>query len=134
MSLSMDSIYGVAFSIFYDPSLINPASLIPDFSNSWLGTPGVDMIGFAKVIPAEGRIDFALTRKDHTDAAFGAGHLAAFNLTSADNIPAAVSLQMEVNDVSGIFLGGNYEPITGIGDSTFVDSTVSILQHSRMIE
>jgi hypothetical protein len=126
VDLSTDSIYGVAFSVYYDPSLINPASLIPDFSNSWLGTTGVNMIAFAKVDPIEGRIDFALTRTDHTDAVAGLGNLLSFDLVTADNIPAASSLAMSADNVNGVFLSQNYEVITGSEDSTFVDSTVSV--------
>ena len=84
------------------------------------------MIGFAKADPVAGRIDFALTRTDHTDAIAGTGHLISFDLITASNIPGASSLTMEANNVNGVFLAQNFEVITGSSDSTFVDSTVSV--------
>ncbi|CAN5569799.1 hypothetical protein BH11BAC1_BH11BAC1_29990 [soil metagenome] len=133
IDLGIDSIYGIAFSVFYNPSLINSSSLIPNFSNSWLGTNGVNMIGFAKADPVAGRIDFALTRTDHTDAIAGAGQLVSFDLITSSNIPIGSSLTMEANDVNGIFLAQNYEVINGSIDSTFVDSTVSVHQPLQTI-
>jgi hypothetical protein len=126
VDLTMDSIYGVAFSIYYNPQLVDGNSLIPDFSNTWLGTNGVNMIGFAKVDQAAGRIDFALTRTDHTNALGGTGTLLMFDLITQPTIPIASALTMETNNVNGVYSGENYEVIAGSSDSTFVDSTVSV--------
>ncbi len=129
INLSIDSIYGIAFSVNYNPALLDASSLIPDFSNTWLGTNGVNMIGFAKANPVEGRIDFALTRTDHTDAFGGAGQLLSFDMVTAPIIPVASTLNMEVNNVNGIFLSETYEVIAGNTDSSFVDSTVSVQKY-----
>ncbi len=120
IDLSIDSIYGIAFSVYYNPALIDAASLVPDFSNSWLGTSGVNMIGFAKADPLAGRIDFAMTRTDHTDAIGGIGHLISFDLITESSIPAGSSLTMEADNVNGVFLSENYEAITGSSDSSIV--------------
>jgi len=126
IDLTLDSLYGIAFSVYYDQQLVDGNSLMPDFSNTWLGTNGVNMIGFAKVDQAAGRIDFALTRTDHTDAFGGTGTLMTFDLFTQPTIPVASALTMETNNVNGVYLAENYEVITGSSDSTFVDSTVSV--------
>jgi hypothetical protein len=133
IDLTADSIYGIAFSVFYDPTLIDAASLISDFNNSWLGTSGVNMIGFAKAVPTEGKIDFALTRIDHTNAVGGVGDLVSFDLTTAPTILSPATLTMQVDNVNGIYSSQTFEGITGNSDSTYVDELVSVNEKNNSI-
>ena len=133
VDLSMDSVYGIAFSIKYDPEFVDPASFIPDFSNSWLGIQGVDMIAFTKILPAEGRIDFALTRTDHNDVVGGIGHLLSFDLVTSATVVEGSVLKINAENVSGMYLSGTYEPIGGASDSSYVDSTLGISKNQEEI-
>ncbi|MEM7369298.1 MAG: T9SS type A sorting domain-containing protein [Bacteroidota bacterium] len=60
-----DSIYGLAFSIFFDPAIIDSGSIILDVSNSWIGTDGVDMIHIQKEFFSHGQLDIAISRINH---------------------------------------------------------------------
>ncbi len=57
-----DSIYGLAFSLSYDPDKIKPGiSFHP--TSSWLGEPA-DMLWLQRNFPEQGRLDVAITRTD----------------------------------------------------------------------
>ncbi|MEM6261512.1 MAG: T9SS type A sorting domain-containing protein [Bacteroidota bacterium] len=59
-----DSIYGIAFSLMYDPNLVSSGSLVVNFDSSWLGIEGQNMYGMFKDFPGQGRVDVSLTRID----------------------------------------------------------------------
>ena len=60
-----DSIYGIAFSINYDPNLIDSGSVQVSYANSWLGNEGVDLAAVSKDFYDHGQIDIGITRIDH---------------------------------------------------------------------
>ena len=101
-NLPVDSLYGIAFSVFYDPSLINGSSLHADFTGSWLGTIGTDMIGFVKNNIAEGRVDFALCRTDHQNIYGGFGHLVLFDVVVVDNISTISDALFSISNVTAL--------------------------------
>lgn len=61
------NIYGVAFSVKFDPKLIDPKNLVLEVPTSWMGQPGVNLESIYKVYPNEGRIDIAITRTDQNE-------------------------------------------------------------------
>ena len=101
-NLPVDSLYGIAFSVFYDPSLINGSSLHADFTGSWLGTIGTDMIGFVKNNVAESRVDFALCRTDHQNIYGGFGHLVLFDVVVVDNISTISDALFSISNVTAL--------------------------------
>lgn len=56
--------YGMALSITYDTMMVEPGLVRLDFSDSWLGDLDSTLIGIQKDHFSEGKIDFAITRKD----------------------------------------------------------------------
>jgi hypothetical protein len=60
-------IYGVAFSVKFDPKLIDPSALNVEFPTSWMGQQGVNLESIYKIYPNEGRIDIAITRTDQNE-------------------------------------------------------------------
>lgn len=58
----VDSIYGLAFSISYDPSKVQP-NLSFQPSGSWLGDPA-QLLWLQRNFPGQGRLDVAITRTD----------------------------------------------------------------------
>jgi hypothetical protein len=61
------NIYGVAFSVKFDPKLIDPNGLTVEFPTSWMGQSKVNLESIYKVYPKEGRIDIAITRIDQNE-------------------------------------------------------------------
>ena len=60
-------IYGIAFTIEFDPSVIDPSSLRISYPSGWFGTQNEDMITFDRTFAEEGRIEVAITRTNQTN-------------------------------------------------------------------
>ncbi|HPD54300.1 MAG TPA: T9SS type A sorting domain-containing protein, partial [Bacteroidia bacterium] len=100
---AVDSLYGIAFTVYYDPTVVDTNSLVTDFSTSWLGTAGVDLITFYRHTPSAGRIDFALVRNDGQNVFGGFGDIALFDVVIVDNISTLTD---------ALFTPGNLRAIT----------------------
>ena len=85
MTNVVSGLYGIAFSIEYDASIVVPGSAFIDFSNCWLGDVNADAITIQRDFPAEGRIDAAITRIDGMEMD-GAGLFGEFIITLDDDI------------------------------------------------
>ena len=48
---SIGLLYGIAFTVNYDPTVVDTMSVQSSFVGSWLGTVGVDMITFVRHFP-----------------------------------------------------------------------------------
>jgi len=89
------NMYGIAFSIYYDTAQVMSTPSVK-FTNSWLGTPGSDMITFYHVDTLDNRIDIALARNNQM-ARSGYGQIAELIVVIDDDIakrvvPLAISL------------------------------------------
>ncbi|MEL6862906.1 MAG: T9SS type A sorting domain-containing protein [Bacteroidota bacterium] len=80
-----ENIYGIAFSIHYDPSVIVPGSAILTFMPSWIGIVDENILTVQKDFHAEGRLDAAIVRTDGQDIS-GFGPIAILNITIEDDI------------------------------------------------
>ncbi|PHN07058.1 cohesin domain-containing protein [Flavilitoribacter nigricans] len=82
---SESTVYGLAFSINYDPLAIVPGSLQLSFDNSWIGQEEQDMLTFYRVDTQAHRIHVAMTRTDGVDIT-GKGAIAQLLVTIEDVI------------------------------------------------
>ncbi len=105
----VEDIYGVAYSIDFDPRFIDPTSLRIEYPVSWLGGEGVNMITLDRVFADEGRIDVAMTRIDQNEVS-GFGPI-GFLHGIIDDIAGAAEAQIEVQGVLAIDLIQNPVPI-----------------------
>ncbi|MBK6446117.1 MAG: T9SS type A sorting domain-containing protein [Bacteroidetes bacterium] len=124
--LPVDSLYGIAFSVHYDPAIIDANSLHADFAGSWLGTVGTDMIGFVRNNPAEGRVDFTLCRTDHTNIYGGNGHLVLFDVVVVDNISTLSDALFSLSNVTAITYTQFNLAIGRMNDTITVDPLLGI--------
>jgi len=83
--LPAENVYGIAFSITYNPELIVPGSVSASFLNSWLGEQSSDLIGIFRVSPTQDRIDIAITRTDGLNNS-GNGAIGKLHITIEDVI------------------------------------------------
>ncbi len=81
----VDSLYGLAFSISYDPDIIVPASVRFYPQASWFGDPDSNLIWIQRNYPALGRLDVAVTRTDG-QAVSGSGIIGDMFIVIEDNI------------------------------------------------
>ena len=61
---SVESVYGIAFTIEYDANLIDPNQLRLSVPDSWLGDAEEDLLTIQKAYPDEGKIEIAISRTD----------------------------------------------------------------------
>ncbi|MGB0985005.1 MAG: T9SS type A sorting domain-containing protein [Saprospiraceae bacterium] len=78
-------VYGLAFSIEYDTSLIKPNSVDISLVSSWLGIQGTDLISVRKDDYNEGIIYIGITRTDGMNIS-GSGVIGSLNFTIQDDI------------------------------------------------
>ncbi|MEM1320559.1 MAG: T9SS type A sorting domain-containing protein [Bacteroidota bacterium] len=97
----LDGVYGLAFTIRFNPSVIDPNSVrldVPD--QSWLGSTGSDLIEINRSFAANGLIEVAITRTDQEDRS-GHGPIAGF-IGIIDNIGGKVEAEVIVENVRAI--------------------------------
>ncbi len=102
--IPVNEIYGLAFSVNYDPAILEETSLEVIFDDSWLGAEESEIITIYKVFPEEGRIEIAISRIDQTDIT-GFGRIASIggiidNIAGKDE--ALVEWNFSISNVRAI--------------------------------
>lgn len=123
-----DSAYGIAWSIFYDPQLVDSNAVTIDFDTCWLRTPGTSVLTLARHFPALGRIDLAVTRTDHTPVS-GEGTIARIGIVVIDNIsgklPGDTTLdRLQLTPAEGRLVDkhGHELPLRGLEKAIYIRS------------
>ncbi len=75
------AVYGIAFTVNYDPAFIQPGTMSVDYTASWVENTG-NHLHLEKDFPGAGKTDVAFTRIDHSDAS-GYGIIATLNFTAS---------------------------------------------------
>jgi len=96
----VEGIYGIAFTLVFNPDVIEPSSVDLAYPNSWLGAPGVNMITIDKKFVEEGIIDVALSRIDSNPAS-GYGEILGF-IGIIDDVLGKQELEIGVEKVRAI--------------------------------
>lgn len=97
----VDSAYGLAYTIYYDQSMVDTNSVTVDFDTSWLGTEHVDMATIHKNFFDYGQIQIGMTRIDHQPVS-GYGQIGTLQFTIKDDIirnPMNLHLIMGIGQV-----------------------------------
>jgi hypothetical protein len=81
----VDSLYGMAFSISYDPAIIDPESVVFYPDDSWFGNPDSNLLWIQRNFKEFGRLDVAITRTDG-QAVSGSGIIGDMFIVIEDNI------------------------------------------------
>ena len=105
------NLYGLAFTINYDASLVQPTSESLTYPVSWLGTPGTDAIKIGKIDALATKAYGAETRIDHANAS-GFGKIADFKFQLKSSIPSNTVMHFSTagysaNDATGIAMTFN---------------------------
>ncbi len=103
--------YGLAFSILYDPNLVDSGTFVFDFSNSWLGNHGNDMISLHKDHFGTGQMDIGIVRTNQLDAT-GTGEVARCRVVMIDDIAGKNKVEKAMDLTIGNAL------VKQMGDST----------------
>jgi|GEM_PF-1399991 len=121
-SLPVDSIYGIAFTINFNAALVDTTSLTFDYTGSWMGTAGNDMLTFEKQYASSGYVDLAMVRTDHANVS-GYGFLGRMGVVIVDNVAGKMSLPFTLSNVTAITYDQTLLEFNLSGDSVDVDTT-----------
>ncbi|MFL5751954.1 MAG: T9SS type A sorting domain-containing protein [Bacteroidia bacterium] len=122
-----DKIYGIAFKL-HVPSQYVTAMNGNDYSSSFLGTNGTNMITMARPFTAGGYIDYCMTRRDYQNST-GSGNLFSVDLT-ASNFAGSGSADFSISDVVAVAYNGEYLPIGSTTLSMNFTAPTGIASHS----
>lgn len=105
-----NGVYGLAFSMQFDSTLVDASSAKVTYSQSWLGSLGTNMIKLDKIFESDGQIDFALARTNQ-QATSGYGEICRMTIIMVDDLTAkdiiVEPFTVELTDVTVIDeLGG----------------------------
>lgn len=110
-----EEIYGIAFTIDYDPTVVVPGTAFVTLTDSWLGTPGTDLLVMQQDSAMTGRIDVAITRINGSNAS-GFGEISAFIITVEDDILAqqrGPGYAFSIDNIRAINFSEIIQPVTG---------------------
>ncbi len=99
-TLPIDDIYGLAFTLNFDPEIVNPASVEISYEPSWLGVLPVNLVTLDKTKADEGKVEMALVRTDQNNVS-GFGQIAAF-IGIIDNIAGKQEMSISISNVKAI--------------------------------
>ncbi|MEL6865240.1 MAG: T9SS type A sorting domain-containing protein, partial [Bacteroidota bacterium] len=128
-----DPIYGIAFSIYFDSSLVEPGTAGVDFNNSWLGTYQSDLLGIQRAIYSPGRVDVAMTRINGQDQS-GQGTIAELFITIEDDILLLenpnrgnenLALELDIRDIRLINFAEEELPITAASSTAIIQNNTT---------
>ena len=92
--------YGIAFSVSYDPAVVDASTLEFDFSSSWLGTNGFNALALHFNDAGVGQLDVAITRTDQQNVS-GAGPIGNLVLTTASSVNGeSVPLELGLSNIT----------------------------------
>ncbi|MEN0004312.1 MAG: cohesin domain-containing protein, partial [Bacteroidota bacterium] len=124
-----EDIYGIAFSVYYDASVVVPGSASFDFTQSWLAGSNNHILNIARDFYQAGRIDMAIVRTDQNNVS-GFGKIGAFSLTIEDVIFRNAEYEMFFT-IDNVRLINNNEvelPITPRSTTALIDLITSTEQ------
>ncbi len=104
LSNQIESIYGLAFTIKYDPEMIDPTTVQSEYPISWFGVPQTNVITFDRHDPAAGEIDVTLVRNDHNNTS-GFGQIMSF-IGVVDNIAGKAVIDITIENVYAVTKSG----------------------------
>ncbi len=96
----VNNIYGIAFTLEFDPEVIDPLSIELQLDGGWLGVPDLDLLTLDKSFAASGRIEVALVRSNQNGVS-GFGQILGF-IGIIDNIAGKEELKIEITNVKAI--------------------------------
>jgi hypothetical protein len=121
LAIPANNVYGLAFTLNYDPTVVDTTKTVANFSNSWLGT-SAEKISIAKDLKHVGQLQCALSRINHTTKS-GSGSIGVVSFViTTDNLNGKnysyYNALFYINNTEMIDSAGNILPLGGGIDST----------------
>lgn len=108
---ALQDVYGIAFTVRFDPEVIDPASIAVVYPTSWFGEPGVNTLTLHQV-HEDGRIEMSITRIDLNNVS-GHGQV-AYIIGIIDDIAGIIKeSEVEIDAVICMDVNENWIPLQG---------------------
>lgn len=122
------NVYGIAFGLSYDTSLVKPGGITVEFDTTWLGSEGSTLLTLAYDDFENGRLDIAEVRTNHIDTT-GFGAIARTIVVLDDDISKKeIDMILRFEGVQAIGADEQEIPITGQNTSTTVIASTDQIQ------
>lgn len=132
-STPVDSIYGLAFRLYFDPSLISMNSVAVSYPNSVFGINGVDMLKLDRAVGMNGFVDIALTRINQNNIT-GTGPVARVTIVTTDNVSGKVVMGVMPFDIEAITFNESDVSLNPIGTEVVIDPNyVGIIENENAL-
>jgi hypothetical protein len=115
------NIYGLAFTVSFNPQEIDVLNTSFAASSSWLGTPGTDLFGVAHR-DTTGQFGIAIARIDHTNRS-GDGVIASIYFTTTSNLTStgnSVEVPFTITNVKVISANDSVLAINTVNDTVTI--------------
>ncbi len=134
----VDKLYGLAFSIHFNyPEVVKESSIVVDYSNSVFGEDNNIRMHRSQLEQA-GRIDFAITKYDHSPIIDVNGTVLTLRIIIEDNIDGFTStdydLMTSFQDILCVEEQGTEILLNPIGDEMIMQGTNSIYNYEESLE
>lgn len=136
-AIPADSIYGMAFTVNYDTSLVKADSVQIGFSPSWLGTSGSDLIYISKNDAQNGKLFVGVTRINQNDTS-GFGEIARVTVVTTDNVSGKLSqsiydtLNFSISDLTIINVNEIERNAFVTGDSLIIEDLTALNELNQL--
>jgi len=122
--LPVDNVYGIAFTLRYDPEIIDPSSIFLEYPVSWLGFPQTNLMTFDYHDIDLGEIDVAITKIDQNNVS-GWGEILSF-IGIIDNIAGKTEIFIEIDNVNAILSNEERFAVNTPVEITTITSTENV--------
>ncbi|MBL0340376.1 MAG: hypothetical protein IPP71_05280 [Bacteroidetes bacterium] len=120
ISSPVDSLYGLAFRLYFDQSLVDITTVAVTYPGSVFGTNGVDMVKVDRSAGLNGFVDIALSRINQQNIS-GTGPVAKVTIVTTDNVSGKMTLNVTPSDVIGITYSQDVVNFNTLGDEVVID-------------
>ena len=112
----ISNLYGIAFRVNFLSSVVDSTASNFSFTNSWLGTPGNDLLTYVHPNWQQGSLDAVAIRTDHVPHS-GDSTIAVFDVVIVDNVSVRTILNFSLSGVRGVYADGTIRYFVPVVDS-----------------
>jgi hypothetical protein len=126
-----DKVYGMVFTLSYDPKYVDSGSAVINFNNCWVGKPGTDIITLTHDAYNSGQMYVGLSRINQASVK-GYGEIGELSIVMQDNVAGKDWIHRKVKlDISGVKMIDEQENVMSlntVGDSMEVYQETALKQ------
>ena len=117
---NIKNIYGLCFGMNFNSALIDTNSICIDYAPNWFASYGTNQLHFNMNLFGSDRMDFAMSRIDHTGTS-GYGKICSIKMKVSNAVPkTGAKLNFTFSNNKQIDAGGKYIPVYMSDDSMIV--------------